>query len=194
MFRLAIKIPAWLRLAGRSAAWKSAEILLLRHQLAVLQRQMTARPRLTWADRAVVAALMALIPLWRHCHLRLLATPATILRWHRDLARRRWAETRYRALAESISRSIRRTRTARFGMGTDTAREVTAMNESDAGRRYLGDRELRPDEVEDLIKIGVIERDPNGGLRFTDWGREAKTDEVIERAEDLGLLDDDATG
>jgi transposase len=93
VFLLAVKIPAWLRLAGRSAAWKSAEILLLRHQLAVLQRQMTARPRLNWADRAVVAALLAFIPRWRHRQLRLLATPATIVRWHRDLARRRWADT-----------------------------------------------------------------------------------------------------
>jgi len=68
------------------------------------------------------------------------------------------------------------------------------MDDSDTGSRYQGARQLRPDELEDLIKIGVFERDANGGLRFTDWGREAKMDEVMERAEDLGLLDDDAIG
>jgi hypothetical protein len=80
-------------------------------------------------------------------------------------------------------------------IGTDiTARAVTVIKVPDAGGRYPDDRDLRPDEVEDLIKIGVIERDAHGELRFTDWGREAKLDEIMERAEDLGLLDDDATG
>ena len=67
-------------------------------------------------------------------------------------------------------------------------------DDPDAGRNYRGERELSPDEVEDLIKIGVIERDAHGGIRFTDWGRGANMDEIMERAENLGLLDDDATG
>jgi putative transposase len=56
VFLLAVQIPAWLRLSRRPSAWKDAEILLLRHQLTVLQRQ-AARPRLTWTDRALFAAL-----------------------------------------------------------------------------------------------------------------------------------------
>jgi putative transposase len=93
VFLLAVRIPAWLRLSRRPPAWKNAEILLLRHQLTVLQRQTAARPKLTWADRALFAALLALIPCSRHGWLRLFITPATILRWHRDIVRRRWAAT-----------------------------------------------------------------------------------------------------
>jgi hypothetical protein len=83
--------PAWLRTSGRPPAWRNAEILLLRHQLAVLQRQTAARPRLAWTDRALFAALLALIPRARHSALHLFITPGTILRWHRDIVRRRWA-------------------------------------------------------------------------------------------------------
>lgn len=58
VFLLAVQIPAWLRLSRRRSAWKAAEILLLRHQLAVLQRQTAARPKLNWPDRALFAALL----------------------------------------------------------------------------------------------------------------------------------------
>jgi putative transposase len=71
--------------------WKTAEILILRHQLAVLQRQQPRRPRLNWADRALLAALLGVIPKARRHRLRLLVTPDTILRWRRDIVRRRWA-------------------------------------------------------------------------------------------------------
>jgi hypothetical protein len=65
--------------------------LILRHQLAVLQRQQPCRPKLTWADRALLATLLGVIPKARRHELRLLVTPDTILRWHRDIIRRRWA-------------------------------------------------------------------------------------------------------
>ena len=91
VFVLAVQVPAWLRLSRHRSAWKDAEILLLRHQLAVLQRQTSARPRLTWTDRALFAALHTLIPRSRHDSLHLFITPGTILRWHRDIVRRRWA-------------------------------------------------------------------------------------------------------
>ena len=61
------------------------------HQLAVLQRQTAAWPRLTWTDRALFAALLTLIPRSRHNALHSFITPGTILRWHRDIVRRRWA-------------------------------------------------------------------------------------------------------
>ena len=91
VFLLAAQIPAWLRLSRRPPTWKDAEILLLRHQLAVLRRQTAARPKLRWTDRALFAALLTLIP--RSCHgaLHAFITPGTILRWHRDIVRRRWA-------------------------------------------------------------------------------------------------------
>src|SRR6266581_7818520 len=81
----------WLRLSRRGEAWKIAEILILRHQLAVLQRHQTHRPNLTWADRALLAALLGVIPKARRSGLRLLVTPDTFVRWHRDIVRRRWA-------------------------------------------------------------------------------------------------------
>ena len=65
--------------------------MLLRHQLAVLQRRQPRRPDLDWADRALLATLLAVIPKVRHHGLRLLVSPDTIVRWHRDIVRRRWA-------------------------------------------------------------------------------------------------------
>ena len=54
VFLLITRVAAWLRLARREETWKTAEILILRHQLAVLQRQQPRRPRLNWADRALL--------------------------------------------------------------------------------------------------------------------------------------------
>ncbi len=72
--------------------WKTAEILILRHQLAVLQRRPPRRLKLNWADRALfAAALLRVIPKARRHRLRLLVTPDTTLRWHRDIIRRRRA-------------------------------------------------------------------------------------------------------
>ena len=81
----------WLRLSRREEMWKTAEILILRHQLAVLQRRQPRRPKLNWADRALPLTLLGVIPKARRQGLRLLITPDTIVRWHRDIVRRRWA-------------------------------------------------------------------------------------------------------
>ena len=70
---------------------KDAEILALRHQLTVLQRQ-TDRPKLTWPDRALLAALLHHLPRTHLRQLRLIVSPDTLLRWHRDLLRRRHAK------------------------------------------------------------------------------------------------------
>src|SRR6267378_47670 len=91
MFLLTTRLAAGPRLARREETWKTAEILILRHQLAVLQRRQPRRPRLDWADRALLATQLAVIPKGRRHGLRLLVTPDTILRWHRDIVRRRWA-------------------------------------------------------------------------------------------------------
>ena len=88
---LTTQVVAWLRLSRREEAWKTAEILILRYQLAVLQQRQPRRPKLKWADRAPLATLLGVIPKARRHGLRLLVTPDTILRWHRDITRRRRA-------------------------------------------------------------------------------------------------------
>jgi putative transposase len=75
------RLMGWMVLLTRSTADKDVEIVVLRHQLAVLRRQ-TLRPRMSWADRAMIAALVRRLP--RHRRIGLLVTPATILRWHAD--------------------------------------------------------------------------------------------------------------
>ena len=77
--------PAPRRPAGRPRS--RSRDLVLRHELAVLRRR-SARPRLTWSDRAFLAALARLLAPERRPGL--IVSPATLLRWHRDLARKRW--------------------------------------------------------------------------------------------------------
>ena len=91
VFLLITRLTAWLQLSRREQTWKTAEILILRHQLALLQRQQPRRPNLDWADRALLATLLAVLPKGRHHGLRLLVTPGTILRWHCGIVRLRWA-------------------------------------------------------------------------------------------------------
>jgi putative transposase len=91
VFLLITRTTSSLRLSRREETWKTAEIMILRHQLTVLQRRQPRRPDLDWADRALLATLLAMIPKARRHGLRLLVTPDTILRWHRDIVRRRWA-------------------------------------------------------------------------------------------------------
>ena len=91
VFLLITRVITWLRLSRREETWKTAEILLLRHQVTVLQRHQACRPKLNWADRALLATLSGVIPKARRQGLRLLVTPDTIVRWHRDIVQRRWA-------------------------------------------------------------------------------------------------------
>jgi putative transposase len=85
LYLIFCQVLGWLELLARSSAAKNAELLILRHEVAVLRRRV-ARPSVDWADRAVLAGLARLLPrpAWHG-----LVQPATLLRWHRDLVRRR---------------------------------------------------------------------------------------------------------
>lgn len=95
----ALRVFGWLGLFARSDRAKDTEILILRHQVAVLKRQVKT-PRLSWADRTILAALARLLP---SAQLRLIISPRTLLRWHGRLVRWRWTYPR---------RAPRRPRTA----------------------------------------------------------------------------------
>jgi hypothetical protein len=82
-----MRVFGWIALLARSEASKDAEILVLR--VAVLQRQVK-RPRVSWADRAVLSARVRLMPTSDRRRLRLIVSPRTVLRWHTWLVKRRW--------------------------------------------------------------------------------------------------------
>ena len=88
-----LRVFGWVALLARSDRAKDAEILILRHQVAVLQRQVKT-PRRSWADRAVLAALARLLPCSQLHQLRLIVSPRTLLRWHASLVRRNWTYPR----------------------------------------------------------------------------------------------------
>jgi hypothetical protein len=87
LYLLMARLFTWIALLARSGAWKDVEILVLRHEVAVLRRQV-ARPKPDWADRAVIAALTRLLP--RHLRLHRIVTPGTLLAWHRRLIKNKW--------------------------------------------------------------------------------------------------------
>jgi putative transposase len=87
LYLIFLQLVNLLVLLGRSSASKDVELLVLRHEVAVLRRA-NPKPRLDWVDRAVFAALVRALPtmLWGHR----LVTPGTILRWHRRLVAKKW--------------------------------------------------------------------------------------------------------
>jgi transposase len=104
VYLLARNLFALVWLLARPRRSKELEILLLRHELAVLRRRV-ARPRLTRADRALLAALSRLVP--RTAWTSLVVRPETLLRWHRQLVARRWTYAPRKAGRPPLERSLR---------------------------------------------------------------------------------------
>jgi putative transposase len=87
LYLIFVRIVGWLYLLGRSSTSKDVELLVLRDEVAVLRRT-NPQPSMNWADRAVFAALIRLLPKMLRAHR--LITPGTVLRWHRRLVARKW--------------------------------------------------------------------------------------------------------
>jgi putative transposase len=90
-YRLLVTVLSWLALLARSSSAKDVEILALRHEVAVLRRT-NPRPRMSWTDRAVLAALARIMP--KGLRARRIVTSGTLLRWHRRLVAARWRQPR----------------------------------------------------------------------------------------------------
>ncbi len=90
-YRLLVTVLSWLALLARSSSSKNAEILALRHEVAVLRRT-NPRPRMSWTDRAMLAALTRIMP--KGLRALRIVTAGTLLRWHRRLVAAKWQQPR----------------------------------------------------------------------------------------------------
>lgn len=92
IYLMFVRLVGWIALLAGRRRRRDAELLVLRHEVAVLRRQHT-KPKLEWADRAVLAALTRLLP--PQLRAARLVTPATLLRWHRQRSRSSGAVTKF---------------------------------------------------------------------------------------------------
>ncbi len=157
VFLVVTRAVSLLGLSRRESWWKDAEILMLRHQLAVAEREHPgAHSRLAWPDRAWLALLAGTLPMRNLAVMRLIVTPGTILRWHRDIVRRRW---------------VRRSRQGKSGR-PPTSRHVRSLvlrlareNESWGYRRIHGELAglgvtVAPSTVWQILKDAGIDPAP----------------------------------
>lgn len=89
IYQLIAKVFAWLALLTRDDTANHVEIVALRHEVEILRRQV-GKPKPSWTDRAVLAALARLLP--RELRAHRIVTPATLLAWHRRLVKRKWSQ------------------------------------------------------------------------------------------------------
>jgi putative transposase len=157
IFLIVARAVSLLGLSRREWWWKDAEMLMLRHQLAVAERE---RPRahshLTWPDRAWLALLAGTVPAERLAAMRLIVTPGTILRWQRAIVRRRWARLscRGRSGRPATHRKVR-----------SVVLRLARENESCGYRRIHGELAalgitVAPSTVWQILKIAGINRPP----------------------------------
>ena len=157
IFLIVTRAVSLLGLSRREWWWKDAEILMLRHQLAVAEReQPRAHSRLTWPDRAWLALLAGTVPAERLAAMRLIVTPGTILRWQRDIVRRRWAR---------LSRRGRSGRPATHRKVRSVVLRLARENESWGYRRIHGELAglgitVAPSTVWQILKSAGINRAP----------------------------------
>jgi transposase len=160
IFLIVTRAVSLLCLSRREWWWKDAEILMLRHQLAVAERERPrAHSRLTWPDRAWLALLAGTVPTERLAAMRLIVTPGTILRWHRDIVRRRWAR---------LSRRGRSGRPATDRKVRSVVLRLARENESWGYRRIHGELTglgitVAPSTVWQILKSAGINRAPRRG-------------------------------
>ena len=102
-YRLLVTVLSWFALLARSSSAKDVEILALRYEVAVLRRT-NPRPRMSWTDRAVLAALTRIMP--KALRARRIVTPGTLLRWHQRLVAAKWRKPRPPGLWGSRTRPL----------------------------------------------------------------------------------------
>jgi len=144
LYLLMARLFGWLALLARSDPSKEVEILVLRHEVAVLRRQV-ARPKLDWADRAVIAALAQLLP--GHLRLHRIVTPGTLLAWHRRLIKNKWTypDTGGRPpVPEEIRQLVRRLPGRTRGGGTGASKASSSASATASARERSAGSWPRP--------------------------------------------------
>ena len=160
LYLIFVRLCGWLALLPRSDNGKDTEILVLRHQIAVLQRQVSS-PGLSRADRAVLAALTRRLSAARRRQLSLIVTPRTLLRWHAELVRRRWTYPRRKPGRPRTGPPIRR-----------LALEMARDNPTWGHRRICGEliglgHKIAPSTIWEILKQAG--RDPAPRRAAASW-------------------------